>query len=160
MLKSTIPAAAAVLSMALAMLAPARAEYAAMSRHDAGQPPRLDRAEINALRSTRARHETPQRLRPSASMPGSRSSDTAWRAPRMAEEQRPQSSRSVVHVRLHATDPGTPRQAMSRSNPVDGVRAPVTPAPQRAAPPRAPRMKISEDTRMSRASFRDWLFGR
>ncbi|MDJ0513429.1 MAG: hypothetical protein QNJ62_08300 [Methyloceanibacter sp.] len=159
MLKSVIPAIAAVLSMSLAAPLPANAESTAMSRHSAGQPPRLGPAEISALRGPRVRHETLHRQRSSAKVPGSRSGDTAWLAPRMAEEQQPDSDRSPVHVNPHATDPATPHQVPARSRPLD-VRAPAIPTAQRSTPLRVPRMKVSRETRASRASFEDWLFGR
>ncbi|MEM7397742.1 MAG: hypothetical protein AAGF48_10860 [Pseudomonadota bacterium] len=159
MLKSITAIIAAVLSMGLATPAPAYAQYAAMSRQNTAQPPRLGLAEIRALRNTRAQQETPNQKRSTAKVAGSRTKDAAWLPPRIAEELKPNASRTPVRVRPHATDPGVQRQTTTRSSPLN-VRATATPAPQRVAPLQAPRMKVSRDTRTSRASFEDWLFGR
>ncbi|MEM9589718.1 MAG: hypothetical protein AAF967_00070 [Pseudomonadota bacterium] len=159
MLKSITATIAAVLSMGLATPAPAYAQYAAMSRQNTAQSPRLGLAEMQALRSARARPETLNQQRSTAKVAGSRTKDAVWLSPRIAEELKPAAGRTPVRVRPHATDPGVQRQTTKRSSPLD-VRAPATPAPQRAAPLQAPRMKVSRDTRTSRASFEDWLFGR
>ena len=159
MLKRFIATIAAALSMALATPAPANAQYAAMSRQKTTQPPRLGLAEIRVIRKTRAQQEAPNQQRSTAKVAGSRSEEAAWLLPRMSEEIKPNAARTPVHVRPHATDPGVQRQATTRSRPLD-VRATQTPSPQRAAPQQTPRMKVSRDTRTSRASFEDWLFGR
>jgi hypothetical protein len=130
MLKSIVATIAAVLLMGLVTPAPAKAQYAAMSRQNTAQPPRLGLAEIQALRSARARPETPNQERSTAKVAGSRSKDAAWLSPRMSEEPKPNAGRTPVHVRPHATDPGVQRQATTRSSPLD-VRASTTPAPQR-----------------------------
>ncbi len=120
---------------------------------------RLDQASLDQIRVTRAesgsqeqRHSfSNQRLSRRGAIPG---------PDRRAElAHLPAGARSPVVVSPHATDPGAPRQAMTRSAPKN-MRAPVAPSPERGEPTLAPRMSFAHDTRKTRASFRDWLFGR
>jgi hypothetical protein len=48
---------------------------------------------------------------------------------------------------------------MTRSASKD-LRAPAVPEAERGEPNLAPRMEFAHDTRKTRASFKDWLFGR
>ena len=87
----------------------------------------------------------------------------------MPRTEQPDGMRSPATASPHATDPDAPRQALSRSAPLR-PRAPVlsaggdsggaTVVTHRTEPAQAPRMEIATDTRTTRASFEDWLFGR
>ena len=131
----------------------------ATGRMDVAPAPRLDQAGLDQIRVTRAESESRdqrhsfsnQRLSRRGAIPG---------PDRRAElAHLPAGARSPVVVSPHATDPGAPREAMTRSAPKN-MRAPVAPSPERGEPSLAPRMSFAHDTRKTRASFRDWLFGR
>ncbi|WP_141701934.1 hypothetical protein [Methyloceanibacter stevinii] len=131
----------------------------ATSRMQPSPAPRLAPAGLDQVRATRAEREgrdqrhsfSNLRLSPRGAAPGPN--------PRLAHTDLQAGARSAVAVSPHATDPGAPRQAMTRSAERD-LRAPLPPSPERGEPNLAPRMSATRDLRRSRATFEDWLFGR
>ena len=147
---------------------PAAAEEQTGSHGWSSYPDRAPRAQLGQERATRAT-EAPD-LRPSApKLRTARASDKSTVPVRMTQNDRPDGTRSPATASPHATDPNTPRPSLSRSA-QENLRAPLLSAgpdgrtamtvPHRAKPARAPRMDAAADTRTSRASFEDWLFGR
>lgn len=112
-------------------------------------------------RTTRASKATADQRRPDLTLPRPRMlrSGKSGTATRMGGTERPDTNRGPEVSSPHATDPHTPQQAGTRSVP-RSVRAPASPTPQRSEPPQPSRMAIVDGTRLTRASFEDWLFGR
>jgi len=139
------------------------------SRGQAAEGTRLPPGEVGQERGVRAgksTQETRGSMRTVRTAHAEAASAGAVRPPRDAH---PAAQRTALPARPHATDPDMPRQVASRSAPRD-LRAPAAPADlrgeasMRATPEsmerRAPHMTASPDTRTTRASFEDWLFGR
>ena len=120
---------------------------------------RLDQARLDQIRVTRAESESRNQRHSFSNQRLSRRGAIPGPDPRAELGDLPAGARSSLAVSPHATDPGTPRQAMTRSASKD-MPAPVPPSPERGEPPLAPRMSFAHDTRKTRASFKDWLFGR
>ncbi len=112
-------------------------------------------------RTTRASTASADHRRPATTLPRPRMSRSgkSGTATRMVDPERPDTKRSAEVSSPHATDPHTPQQAGTRSVP-RSVRAPASPTPQRSEPPQPSRMAVVDGTRLTRASFEDWLFGR
>ncbi|WP_159079927.1 hypothetical protein [Methyloceanibacter sp. wino2] len=129
------------------------------SRMQPSPAPRLAPAELNQVRATRAEREARSRRHSLSNIRMSPRGAAPGPNPRLAHTDLQAGARSTVTVSPHATDPGAPRQAMTRSAERD-MRAPSSPSPERGDPNLAPRMSAAEDLRKSRATFEDWLFGR
>lgn len=159
MLKFPVKALAAALLICVSTASAGAIESETTSRMQPSSAPRLDPAHLDQERASRAvrenrgqRHSLSNiRTSPRRARPGPN--------PRLAHADLPDGERSRVAASPHATDPGAPREAMTRSATRD-LRAPSPPSPQRAEPSLAPRMDIADDTRRGRATFKDWLFGR
>ncbi len=112
-------------------------------------------------RTTRASKASANQLRPAPTLPKPRllRNDQLGPASRMVDAEWPDTSRTPETRSPHATDPLAPEQAGTRSA-VRDVRAPANPARQRSEPRQISRMTVLDGTRLTHASFEDWLFGR
>ncbi len=112
-------------------------------------------------RTTRASTASADQRRSAPTLPRPRMSrrGKSGTATRMLDAERPDTHRSPKVSSPHATDPHTPQQAGTRAV-LRSVRMPASPTPQRSEPPQPSRMAIVDGTRLTRASFEDWLFGR
>lgn len=129
------------------------------SRTPSGQLSRLDRAPLHQERATRAVREDRDQRHSLSNIRTSPRGAAPGPDPRLAHSDLPSGQRSRIDTSPHATDPGAPVQVMTRSAGKD-LRAPSPPSAERGEPDLAPRMDVADDTRLGRASFEDWLFGR
>ena len=155
-------------ALALAALIPslagpsgAIAESSATSLRNAQHPSPSSMDNPGEERTTRAFNASANQLHPVPTLPKPRLSrnDQLGPASRMVDAEWPNTSRTPETRSPHATDPLAPDQAGTRSAGRD-VRAPASPARQRSEPRQILRMTVLDGTRLTRASFEDWLFGR
>ena len=109
---------------------------------------------------TSAASTVPKRLAPTMPRPSMSRSSSSASASRMVDMELPDVNRSPTAGSPHATDPHAPRQVGTRAVPRE-IRSPESPALRRSEPQQQQsRMTVLGGTRLTRASFRDWLFGR
>ena len=165
-------AAAVLLSLGSLGAANAQSPFGSSQPSSRGPVPedtRLPRNDVGQERATRAGKNTQEIRGSMGNVPISHAATASAGAIRPPRDALPVAQRTAVPARPHATDPDIPRHVTARSVPRD-LRAPAGPlghggeASMRATPEsmeqRAPRMTVSQDTRTTRASFEDWLFGR
>lgn len=137
-----------------------------------GQAPESARLPASEAGQERARRAAKQATNARGSMRDVRmahAGEPSAGAERLSQDGLPVAQRSALPVRTHGTDPDLPRQATARSAPRD-LRAPAglagpngevsTRAAKESMEQRAPRMSVQANTRATRATFEDWLFGR
>ena len=165
-------AAVVLLSLGALGAANAQSPFDGPQLSSRGQAPagtRLPPTEAGQEHTARAGKSTQGLRGPMQNVQRAHAATPSTGAVRPPQDALPVAQRTALPARPHATDPDLPRQVTSRSAPRDlraptGLAGPGGEAWMRATPEgtgqRAPRMTVSQDTRTTRASFEDWLFGR